>query len=111
MDETFVRIAGRWMYLFRAVDGGGQTVDFYLSETRDREGAKLFLKKALANPDNPPHVSRETACAAIPRPFGSCRGKDNSMAVAGSARDATAITRSNLTTATSSADCEPWLTV
>ena len=29
VDETFVRIAGRWMYLFRAVDGGGQTVDFY----------------------------------------------------------------------------------
>ena len=35
MDETFVRIAGAWMYLFRAVDGRGQTVDFYLSETRD----------------------------------------------------------------------------
>jgi IS6 family transposase len=39
VDETFVRIAGRWMYLFRAVDGGGQTVDFYLSETRHREAA------------------------------------------------------------------------
>jgi len=57
MDETFVRIAGRWMYLFRAVDSAGQTVDFYLSETRDRDAAKTFLKKALANPDNrPPHV-------------------------------------------------------
>ena len=52
MDETFVRIAGRWMYLFRAVDSNGQTVDFYLSETRDRESAKCFLKRALANPDN-----------------------------------------------------------
>jgi transposase-like protein len=40
MDETFVRIAGHWLYLFRAVDSGGQTVDFYLSETRDREAAK-----------------------------------------------------------------------
>ena len=57
MDETFIRIAGKWMYLFRAVDSHGQTVDFYLSQTRDREAAKLFLKKALANPDNrPPHV-------------------------------------------------------
>src|SRR5215472_722130 len=57
MDETFVRIAGRWTYLFRAVDGHGQTVDFYLSETRDRVAAKRFLKKALANPDNrPPSV-------------------------------------------------------
>ena len=52
MDETFVRIAGRWRYLFRAVDSNGQTVDFYLSETRDRESAKCFLKRALANPDN-----------------------------------------------------------
>src|SRR6516164_4108280 len=57
MDETSVCIAGRWLYLFRAVDSHGQTVDFYLSETRDREAAKLFLKKALANPGNrPPHV-------------------------------------------------------
>ena len=57
MDETFVRIAGNWMYLFRAVDSHGQTVDFYLSESRDREAAKLFLQKALANPDNQaPHV-------------------------------------------------------
>jgi transposase, IS6 family len=57
VDETFVRIAGRWKYLFRAVDSSGQTVDFYLSETRDREAAKCFLKRALSNPDNrPPHV-------------------------------------------------------
>src|SRR6476646_6321062 len=57
MDDTFVGIAGKWMYLFRAVDGHGQTVDFYLSETRDRAAAKRFLKKALANPDNrPPRV-------------------------------------------------------
>ena len=54
VDETFVRIAGRWLYLFRAVDGRGQTVDFYLSETRDREAAKIFLKRAMANPDNRP---------------------------------------------------------
>jgi len=52
MDETFVGIAGKWIYLFRAVDGG-QTVDFYLSETRDRAAAKLFLQRALANPEQP----------------------------------------------------------
>src|SRR4029453_15213957 len=46
IDETFVRIAGKWLYLFRAVDSQGQTVDFYLSDTRDREAAKLFLKKS-----------------------------------------------------------------
>lgn len=57
MDETFVRVGGRQMYLFRAVNSQGQTVDFYLSESRDREAAKLFLRKALTNPDNrPPYV-------------------------------------------------------
>src|SRR5207249_908363 len=52
MDETYVRIAGRWVYLFRAVDSHGDTVDFYLSETRDRGAAKTFLQRALSNPDH-----------------------------------------------------------
>jgi transposase-like protein len=57
MDETYVGIAGKWMYLFRAVDSRRQMLDFYLSETRDREAAKLFLERALTNPDNqPPQV-------------------------------------------------------
>ncbi len=42
----------RWMYLFRAVHGTGQKVDFYLSETRDREAAKILLKRTMLNPDN-----------------------------------------------------------
>ena len=67
MDETFVRIAGRWLYLFRAVDSHGQTVDFYLSETRDREAAKHFLRKALANPDNrAPHVFARDGLRSYP---------------------------------------------
>jgi transposase-like protein len=67
MDETFVRVAGQWMYLFRAVDSGGQTVDFYLSETRDCEAAKLFLKRALANPDNrPPRVFARDGLRSYP---------------------------------------------
>jgi transposase-like protein len=67
MDETFVRIAGRWMCLFRAVDAHGQTVDFCLSHTRDRVAAKLFLQKALANPDNqPPHVFARDGLRSYP---------------------------------------------
>ena len=50
MDETFVRIGCKWLCVLRAVDSAGETVDFYLSETRDREAAKLFLK-VLANTD------------------------------------------------------------
>src|SRR4029453_10408547 len=52
MDETYVRVGGHWMYLFRAVDSRGETIDFYLSERRDRESAKVFLEKALSNPHN-----------------------------------------------------------
>jgi len=67
MDETFVRIAGRWMYLFRAVDSGGQTVALYLSETRDREAAKCFLRRALANLDNrAPHVFARDGLRSYP---------------------------------------------
>jgi len=67
MDETYVRIAGRWVYLFRAVDSHGDTVDFYLSETRDREAAKTFLQKALSNPDNrTPRVLCMDLCRIYP---------------------------------------------
>ena len=76
MDETFVRIAGRWLYLFRAVDGHGQTVDFYLSEMRDREAAKRFLKKALANPDNrPPTVFARDGLRSCPAAIRELQGE------------------------------------
>lgn len=76
MDETFVRIAGRWLYLFRAVDSGGQTVEFYLSETRDREAAKIFLKKALANADNrPPHVFARDGLRSYPAAIRELQGE------------------------------------
>jgi transposase-like protein len=38
-------LLGKWTYLYRAVDGGGATVEFYLSETRDLKAAKLFFRK------------------------------------------------------------------
>jgi transposase, IS6 family len=48
VDETYVKVKGQWMYLYRAVDSEGNTIDFYLSESRDKQAAKRFLKKALA---------------------------------------------------------------
>jgi len=50
VDETYVRVKGRWTYLYRAVDGRGQTIDFLLSATRDAEAAKRFFRKALGQP-------------------------------------------------------------
>src|SRR5258708_9337607 len=43
VDETYVRIKGRWSYLYRAVDSRGQTIDFLLSAKRDTAAAKRFF--------------------------------------------------------------------
>ena len=48
MDETYVRVKGRWMYLYRAVDKSGDTLDFMLSEKRDTKAARRFFQKAIA---------------------------------------------------------------
>ncbi|MGE7940354.1 IS6 family transposase [Bacillus paramycoides] len=48
VDETYVKVKGQWLYLYRAVDSEGNTIDFYLSESRDKQAAKRFFKKALA---------------------------------------------------------------
>ncbi|WP_242321875.1 IS6 family transposase [Bacillus cereus group sp. BfR-BA-01354] len=49
VDETYIKIKGQKMYLYRAVDSEGNTLDFYLSNKRDAKAAKRFLKKALAS--------------------------------------------------------------
>ena len=47
VDETYVKVKGRWMYLYRVVDSKGNTIDFCLSKTRNQKAAKRFFKKAL----------------------------------------------------------------
>ena len=47
LDETYIRVKGKWCYLYRAVDKHGQTVDFLLSPRRDRVAALRFLIKAI----------------------------------------------------------------
>jgi len=47
LDETYIRIKGKWKYLYRAVDKEGDTVDFLLTAKRDRKAAMRFLKKAI----------------------------------------------------------------
>lgn len=48
VDETYVRVAGNWTYLYRAVDSAGDTIDFMLSPKRDLTAAKQFLRFALS---------------------------------------------------------------
>ena len=49
MDETYIKVRGQWMYLYRAVDRNGKTLDFMLSKKRDTAASTLFFANALAS--------------------------------------------------------------
>ena len=44
MDETYIKVKGEWMYLYRAVDKEGKTVDFLLTRRRSKLAAQISLK-------------------------------------------------------------------
>lgn len=48
VDETYVKVKGQWMYLYRSVDSKGNTIVVYLGKSRNKQLAKHFFKKALA---------------------------------------------------------------
>ena len=49
VDETHVKVAGSWRYLYRAIDQFGQVVDVYFSQRRDATAARLFFSRAIAS--------------------------------------------------------------
>ena len=48
MDETYIKVNGVWVYLYRAVDSLGNTIEFLLRKYRDAAAAKAFFRKALS---------------------------------------------------------------
>jgi transposase-like protein len=76
VDETYIKICGRWMYLYRAIDSNGDTVEFWFSEQRNLTAAKRFLRMALKRHGRPERIvidgsqtNREAilACDALSR--------------------------------------------
>ena len=66
VDETYLRVAGKWIYLYRAVDSAGDTIEFLLSPNRDLIAAKGFLRLALSAGQTRPrviNVDGHPACA------------------------------------------------
>ena len=67
VDETYIRVKGKWRYLYRAVDSTGATLDFLLSAKRDTAAAKRFLAKALGGANHPhPRVINTDEHAGYP---------------------------------------------
>src|SRR5712672_2838911 len=65
VDETYVRVNGRWCPLYRAIDSAGATIDFLLSELCDADAAKRLFRKALSNPSHPQPRVINTAPAPL----------------------------------------------
>src|ERR1700740_3255004 len=67
VDEAYIRVKGKWVYLHRAVDSTGATIDFLLSARRDAAAAERFLAKALRDANHPhPRVINTDKDAAYP---------------------------------------------
>ena len=77
VDETYVKVKGRWMYLYRAVDRHGQTIDFLLSARRDTEAAKRVLPQGVgaAAYGEPAHHHRGQECGLSEGGFGDEEGR------------------------------------
>lgn len=68
MDETYICVRGKWMYLYRTVDKAGNTLDFMLSKRRNRPAATRFFAKALSSKWDP-KKSSSTKVAQKQRAF------------------------------------------
>src|ERR671912_377506 len=68
VDETYVRVGGRWKYLFRAVDKHGRLIDFMLSDRQNTRAAYRFLRKAVKTmSDYPPESITTDKLASYPK--------------------------------------------
>jgi transposase-like protein len=77
VDETYVKVNGQWVYLYRAVDREGRTVEFRLSPRRNVAAAKAFLRKACRPKTHHLQVSRSTAMLRRTARYARCKLRVN----------------------------------
>src|SRR6185312_16164057 len=71
VDETYIRVKGKWVYLYRAVDSSGATIDFLLPAKRDATATERFLGEALGGKNHPaPRVINTDEHADYPLAIG-----------------------------------------
>jgi IS6 family transposase len=68
VDETYVKVAGRWRYAYRAIDQFGQVIDVFVSPHRDTTAARRFFQRAIGTTK----ATRSRLSPTGQRPFGSC---------------------------------------
>ena len=79
VDETYIRVKGKWVYLYRAVDSTGATIDFLLSAKRDAAAAERFLAKALGGENHPaPRVINTDKHAGYPPAIAAAQSRGRS---------------------------------
>src|SRR5918997_5909024 len=65
VDETYVKVAGRWGYLYRAIDQYGQVIDVLVSDKRDMAATRRFFTRALEHGPSPTEVTTDRAAAYL----------------------------------------------
>jgi len=83
MDETYIKVKGQWMYLYRAIDKAGATVDFMFSAKRNLKGARRFCRRAYKRHGLPSQVTidgSQTNLEAARRCHGEVRLRARSRA-------------------------------
>src|SRR6266581_3273562 len=76
VDETYLKVHGKWCYLYRAIDEDGNLVDSRLSEKRDMDAAKQFFKQAMAVVGHAPEYVTTDGHRSYPRAIRETMGID-----------------------------------
>jgi len=77
LDETYIRVKGKWKYYYRAVDRDGATIDFLLTSKRDKKAALRFLSKAIGYNGKPSliNIDKSGANTAAIKQYNNDTGK------------------------------------